>query len=146
MMDLGSMIVANRVMWMKRFLNPDIASFWKLCIEKTFAPQGGLHLISSSNYDPLTYKRCDEIQLFYKEILIAWKKVSIPCKALIWNNSSVRSQGKCIFWSDFYENGIHHGSDIFNRDLKPKDFQTVQSSLRNQISWIKWFGLISLTL
>jgi hypothetical protein len=33
MLDLNTMIQANRIMWIKRLLNPEVQSFWKTCLE-----------------------------------------------------------------------------------------------------------------
>ena len=71
MIDVDSMIDAQKIMWIKRYMygfNLD----WISIIEHYFEKHGGLNFLLWCNYDLSTFV---EIPSFYKDMLKIWKKV-----------------------------------------------------------------------
>ena len=99
MLDLGTMISSNRIIWVKRFFDPEIKSAWKLNIKDLFKPYGGFKfLCSTSNFNVDQIKNKNNIPQFYKEMLHCWKLISIPCDFLLWYSSTITMNGKSVFW------------------------------------------------
>ena len=144
MLDLNTMINANRIMWVKRFLDPNIKASWKSYLEGTFCSHGGVNLLCNANYNAVHLKCNREIPEFYMEMMSCWKLVSIPCESLLWHSPLFKLNGKGFFWKEFNEAGINHVSDLFENQ-QPIPFVTLSGNKPAiSRSVIKWLGLISL--
>jgi hypothetical protein len=137
MLDLGKMIEANKIMWVKRLFDVEISAFWKRCVDIYLKPFGGKDVLFHSDYERVLLLGIKSIPKFYEDMLISWKKVQVPCKSLIWNNRAVLTNGKTLFWRSFYKEGIIHYLDLVDENKQPRDY-------KEGLSWIKWAGLIKL--
>ena len=142
MLDMKLMIEANRIMWMKRFLDTKVLSFWKYCAESSFKQLGGIHLLARCNFDQKSVRnKC--FPGFYEEVLCAWRKVMIPCESLCWNNREIKAQGLTLFWPDLYNAGVSHCSDLFHENGDRIGFQELAATgIEVNKHWLKLWGLI----
>ena len=104
MLDIQSMILAQRAMVLKRFADKNNPSSWKITLNYFLSQIGG-ELILKCNFD--TRKLPIYIPAFYKECLDAWS---------ILNQSSIQSYGDVIhqvIWNN--KNIIIKKSSLFEK-------------------------------
>ena len=73
MLDIQSMIQAQRVMLFKRFVDEENKSFWKIILDYFLSPIGGKFILKC-NFD--TRKLPVYLPAFYKECLNAWSALN----------------------------------------------------------------------
>ena len=120
MLDLESMISAQRVMCVKRYVE-NYGSPWKYVLDFYLKKVGGKFLFQC-NFDYRTLSIT--LPIFYRECLQAWCSMTNYdstsyegiMNQIIWNNKYILSQGKSIFQSFFYNLGILKVGDLVSRE------------------------------
>ena len=120
MLDLESMISAQRVMCVKRYVE-NYGSPWKYVLDFYLKKVGGKFLFQC-NFDYRTLSIT--LPIFYRECLQAWSSMTNYdstsyegiMNQIIWNNKYILSQGKSIFQSFFYNLGILKVGDLVSRE------------------------------
>ena len=120
MLDLESMISAQRVMCVKRYVE-NFESPWKYVLDFYLKKVGGKFLFHC-NFDHRTLSIT--LPTFYRECLQAWSSMNNYDSSsyegimneIIWNNKYILSQGKSIFQSVFCNLGILKVGDLVSRD------------------------------
>ena len=120
MLDLESMISAQRVMCVKKYVE-HYESPWKYVLD-FYLDKVGEKFLFQCNFDhqtlPITLPN------FYRECLQAWSLVTNYDSAsyegimnqIIWNNKYILSEGKSIFKLVFYNLGIFKVGDLVSKE------------------------------
>ena len=122
MANIESMISAQRIIWIKRYLSTDPAS-WKLFLD--LRKVGGKCLFHCNfNYTKLPIS----LPEFYKECIVAWtllnednpSSLSEIANQVIWNNRFICIESKSIYHSRLVDLGIVKIGDLYDTrgDLK----------------------------
>ena len=74
MLDIQSMILAQRVMLLKRFVDEENSSSWKTIFDYLLSPVGGKFILKC-NFD--IRKLPVYLPAFYKECLNAWSSLNV---------------------------------------------------------------------
>ena len=120
MLDLESMISAQRVTCVKRYVE-NFESPWKYVLDFYLKKVGGKFLFHC-NFDHRTLSIT--LPTFYRECLQAWSSMNNYDSSsyegimnqIIWNNKYILSEGKSIFQSVFCNLGILKVGDLVSRD------------------------------
>ena len=120
MLDLESMISAQRVMCLKKYVE-NYQSSWKYVLDFYLKKVGGKYLFQC-NFDHRTLSIT--LPIFYRECLQAWSSMTNYDSSsyegimsqIIWNNKYILSEGKSIFLSVFYNLGILKVGDLVSRE------------------------------
>ena len=120
MLDLESLISAQRVMCVKRYVE-NFESPWKYVLDFYLKRVGGKFLFHC-NFDHRTLSI--SLPTFYRECLQAWSSMNNYDSSsyegimnqIIWNNKYILSEGKSIFQSVFCNLGILKVGDLVSRD------------------------------
>ena len=120
MLDLESMISAQRVMCLKKYVE-NYESPWKYVLDFYLKKVGGKFLFQC-NFDHRTLPIT--LPIFYRECLQAWSSMTNYDSSsyegimnqIIWNNKFILSEGKSIFLSVFYNLGILKVGDLVSRE------------------------------
>ena len=121
MLDISSFLKAQKVMWAKRLLSPDIAS-WKALPRLFFENQLGLDIFKCNMK---CTNKPDGFPEFYWQILKAWFEVKTLIgidvtpvnirKQCLWLNENIKIGKKVLFWKDWHKTGINIIHDIINK-------------------------------
>jgi hypothetical protein len=124
MLDIKSFLKAQKVMWAKRLLTPDMAS-WKAVPRKLLETQLGLDIFKCSM---ICTKKPAGFPSFYWQILGSWfelkslielkpspNSIRKECK---WLNKNIKLNKKVLFWKDWHIAGINIIHDIIHEDGK----------------------------
>ena len=124
MLDVKSFLKAQKVMWVKRLISPEAAS-WKavpLLYLDTFLGVDTFKCSMTCKVKPHNFPT------FYWQILLAWfevkrltKVVETPLevrKECLWFNQDIKMQKNEIHWHEWSKNGINTIHDIINQDGK----------------------------
>ena len=111
MLDIQSMILAQRVMVLKRFMDKENKSSWKIILQYFLFQIGG-ELILKCNFD--TRKLPVYLPVFYKECLDAWSALNESSvlsyedivNQVIWNNKNITVQKLSLFEKQLFLKGI----------------------------------------
>ena len=117
MLDVSCMIEAQHLMWFKRYMygsNKD----WKALVDYFLQPFGGLNLLCFCDF---TENGLVNIPIFYKKMLLVWKKLRIyKNMSVIWNNSKLLVDNKPVFNKNMLQAGMWYISDLFDgKNLLP---------------------------
>ena len=118
-LDIKSMIQAQRVMLLKRFVDEENKSFWKIILDYFLSPIGGKFILKC-NFD--TRKLPVYLPAFYKDCLHAWSALNeSPINTyrdvvhqVIWNNKYIIVQKLSTFEKLFYSKGIITVGDLLS--------------------------------
>jgi len=119
MLDIQSMILAQRVMVLKRFADKDNTSASKI-ISNHFLSNIGEELIPKCNFD--TRKLLVYLPVFYKECLYAWSMLNQSLvlsyedvvHQVIWNNKNFTVQKRSLFETHLFSKGIVTIGDLLS--------------------------------
>ena len=120
MLDLESMISAQRVMCVKKYVE-NYESPWKYVLDFYLEKVGGKFLFQC-NFDNRTLPIT--LPIFYRECFQAWSSFTNYDSSsyeglmnqIIWNNKYILSEGKSIFQSVFYSLGILKVGDLVSKE------------------------------
>ena len=130
MLDIHSMICAQRVMVLKKYADEENHSSWKITPDY-FLSGVGVKIILHCNFD--TKKRPIYLSHFYKECLDSWSRLNKEnilsyedvANQVIWNNKHIIIKKHSVFEKHLLEENILTVADLFfrrvNRDLSPTD-------------------------
>ena len=127
MIDLQKFINSLKCSWVKRLLETNDENPLKNIYLEHLNKYGG-KLIFECNMSEIDINSYFKKNAFLKDILNAWRTIfktqltSISYSSIIWNNSSIRSGHKPLFYRTWLEKGIQSYGDIF--DLRTKTFYT----------------------
>ena len=110
-LDIQSMILAQRVMVLKRFTNKDNNSSWKIILNYFLSQVGG-EFILKCHFD--TRQLPIYLPAFYKECLDAWSMLRQPSilsyedvvHQVIWNDKNITVQKLSLFEKHLLSKGI----------------------------------------
>ena len=110
-LDIQSMILAQRVMVLKRFTNKDNNSSWKITLNYFLSQVGG-EFILKCHFD--TRQLPIYLPAFYKECLDAWSMLRQPSilsyedvvHQVIWNDKNITVQKLSLFEKHLLSKGI----------------------------------------
>ena len=123
--SFAGMVEANRIMWIKRLMDPSTGK-WKSVIEELIKPLSITHLIECN----LNQEYINSIPLvFYKQVFDLWN-VTKSCpenvidfkNQIIWNNKNIVlskhpkkiKEKTSLFWQNFYKAGIVKVMDLYD--------------------------------
>ena len=118
MPDLNSMIGTQRLMCIKRYLNPDTAS-WKYFLDFYLSQVGGKFLFHCNfNYSKLPISLPD----FYKECIVSWaslnsinpSSVSEISNQFLWNNRFICIDSRSVYNHKLIDAGFLTVRDLFD--------------------------------
>jgi hypothetical protein len=122
MLDIPSFLKAQKVMWVKRLLTPDKAS-WKALPSLYLESQLGLDIFKCR---AICTDKPVGFPGFYWQGLQAWvetkeliKMELTPYnirKECLWLNKEIKTKKKVLFWNDWHESGINIIHDILNKE------------------------------
>ena len=145
MPDLNSMITTQRVVCIKRYLDPYPAG-WKMFLDSYLKNVGGKFLFHC-NFD---YKKLSiTVPYFYKECLISWSSLTENnpstfeeiVNEVLWNNKNVCIENKSVFSKRLTECGFYKVGDLFDTT---GEFVLGGESRRLSISPVDVFLLFSI--
>ena len=119
MLDIQSMILAQRVMVLKRFTNKDNNSSWKITLNYFLSQVGG-EFILKCHFD--TRQLPIYLPAFYKECLDAWSMLRQPSilsyedvvHQVIWNDKNITVQKLSLFEKHLLSKGIVTIGDLIS--------------------------------
>ena len=102
MLDIQSIILAQRVMLLKRFVDEENSSSWKTIFNYFLSPVGGKFILKC-NFDIRKFPVY--LPAFYKECLNAWSSLNVSpvhtytdvVHQVIWNNNNITVQKLSVF-------------------------------------------------
>ena len=114
---LTSWIKAQKLKWLRRFLDNEVKSGWKSYLNWLLKDKGGTFFLCS-DFD----LHCSTKDMFYREILGFWKELKHLAgvqtgKDIIWNNEKVRIDNKPVFYPEYRDLGIVFVSDLFKHNF-----------------------------
>jgi hypothetical protein len=132
MTDIKSFIKAQKVMWVKRFLSPEKAS-WKalltLCLENLLGTDTFKCLLDCKNKPP----SCPD---FYWQMIKDWNEVKSITESIdtpidvrrqcIWLNENIKIKNEPFIWKTWREKGINTIHDILDSGgnfISPLEFE-----------------------
>jgi len=137
MIDIGSMIKALRLAWLKRIFNNN-DSTWKFYLIHVLKKIGDL-LIFECNY---AIKDLPTISTFYRELLIWWSEFrdlffeEKYWLSIIWNNKDIKINGKPVFYKTYYNSGICTVNDLLFNLNNIDSFELIKEKKRaNFLTW-----------
>ena len=147
MPNIESMISAQRVICIKRYLSTDPAS-WKLFLDFYLRKVGGkllFHCTCNFNYTKLPISLSE----FYKECIVAWtllnednpSSLSEIANQVIWNNRFICIESKSIYNSRLVDLGIVKIGDLYDTR---GDLKSNKEPLYSTLSPVEHFLLFSL--
>ena len=145
MPNIESMISAQRIICIKRYLSPDPAS-WKLFLDFYLKKVGGKFLFHCNfNYTKLPII----LPEFYKECVVAWTLLSEDnpsssseiANQVIWNNQFICIGSKSIYNSRLIDLGIVRIGDLYDTR---GEFKSNKEPLYSTLSPVEHFLLFSL--
>lgn len=145
--DLGLIIEASRINWIKRYLSQSgYAQTWKATVKSLFKQSGvNLDVLLQSNFN--TTQLNLTVPKFYIEMLDVWSKVSQtqPMKkdVFLWYNQNIIIGTKPIYFEDFYKIGIKYVTDLFDGSQKVIPFNAWTRKGLPLSNFMNWAGLIS---
>jgi hypothetical protein len=147
--DFENIINANRVSWALKIINSKVDEYWKSFANNLFKPFGGINILDE-NIDPSwIIKLKPKFPAFYKEILDAWKKISVTSvntvedilRQPIWLNQYIHLDYYHINIKIFMEKNISKIIDVWDRKYGFKWDVMKTQGWRNQ-EYIVWRGII----
>ena len=124
MTDFNILNKALKVAWIPRIKSENVV-FWKIIPNTTLERYGGLHFLTSYNYDINTLQ-VGNLPPFYVDLLKEWQmtKDSIRSETLltyeevIWNNRNILINGKPVFYKSWFDQNIMQIQDLLLEDGK----------------------------
>lgn len=111
-----------KIAWVKRILENCDAS-WKIVPENALKQYGGLTFFTKYHYDIKLFE-LQNLPDFYRTILSYWQNFNLTINQeepaenqIIWNNRDNIVDGKPIFYSSWFTNGIIRSKDLLHEDL-----------------------------
>ena len=148
MLDVESVIQAQKVMWVKRLLANNNQGSWKfypnLLLEKL--------LQKHSFHSNTNIKKIDKsMPSFYLQLFKAWGKtkdlqVNDPFelrREILWQNKNILLRGKEICYKEWYQKGIIMFHDILCEDGSFKTMETLREEFQAEIKALDYNALIS---
>ena len=146
MPDVESMISAQRILCIKRFLAPDVAAGWKLFLGFYLKEVGGKFLFHC-NFD---YKKLSiTLPEFYKECILAWTSLnennpislSEIANQILWNNRFICLASKSVYNKKLLDSGFVTLGDLYDTG---GEFRFNKEPLRSALTPIDHYLLFSL--
>ena len=146
MLDIQLMILAQRVMVLKRFADRENKGSWKITLSYFLSQVGG-EFILKCNFD--TRKLPVYLPALYKECLDAWSVLNQSAvssyddvvQQAIWNNKDITVEQRSIFKKDLFSKGIITIGDLLSDDgIFLKGVKVLNANL----SPIEYFSLMSI--
>ena len=146
MLDIQLMILAQRVMILKRFADRENKGPWKITLNYFLSQVGG-EFILKCNFD--TPKLPVYLPALYKECLDAWFEINQSAvlsyedvvQQVIWNNKYITVEPRSIFENDLFSKGIITIGDLLSdAGIFLKGVKVLDANL----SPIEYFSLMSI--
>ena len=141
------------IAWVKRILEKETSSFWKILIEKNLRSVGG-NLIWSCNFDNQDSLLSNIKNNFLVDVLVAWSDFrfqyhegtsqSLNRNEIIWNNSYIKINSSSFFYKKWHKQGnckISHLMDAYDNFLSLQAFQLKYSQLK--CNFLEYFSVIT---
>ena len=119
MLDIQSMILAQWVMLLKRFVDEENSSSWKTIFDYFLSPVGGKFILKC-NFN--VRKLPVYLPAFYKNCLNAWSSLNVSpvhtyrdvVHQVIWNNKNITVQQLSVFEKHCFSEGIVMVGDLLS--------------------------------
>ena len=144
MLDISSFLKAQKVMWVKRLLTPDKAS-WKALPSLYLESQLGLDIFkcrATCTEKPAGFPG------FYWQVLQAWFETKELIKLdltpynirkeCIWLNKKITTKKKVLFWNDWHMSGINIIHDIINEEGKFLTVKEIDQKFDMKCNFLKY--------
>ena len=149
--DVKSFAKALKFIWIKKLVDREDHSLWKVLLMKTLVKKGGNLLWS---YDP---KVKNEILTgfnpFWQGIISNWYEIQEPLspdpsssdivKQTLWYNSEVLINRKTVFYEDWFRCGIWHVNDLLGEHGGLLSFNEFQKLYATNTNFLQYQGIIS---
>jgi len=147
MLDIESMISAQRVMILKKYLG-ESNSTWKTILDDFFFGNIGGKLILFCDFE--TSKLPVHLPIFYKECLEAFRNLKKSKVAtyedvvdqIIWNNRNIVIHGKSLFEKHLFTKGIVKIGDLLSDTGKFLESPKVLEANLSPIQYFKLIGIV----
>jgi hypothetical protein len=144
MLDINIFLKAQKVLWVKRLLSPDKAS-WKAVPRLFLESQLGFNIFKCNM---ICTDKPAGFPGFYWQILQAWfetknltKLEETPInirRECLWLNKNIKNNKKVLFWKEWHENGINIIHDIINENGNFLDFNEIYRKYGVKCNFIKY--------
>jgi hypothetical protein len=144
MLDIPSFLKAQKVMWVKRLLTPDKAS-WKALPCLYLESQLGLDIFKCR---AICTDKPAGFPDFYWQVLQAWfetkdliKLELTPYnirKECLWLNKEIKTKKKVLFWNDWHTSGINIIHDIVNKEGKFLTVNEIEQKYEMKCNFLKY--------
>jgi hypothetical protein len=72
------------------------------------------------------------------------EKIPFNVESIIWYNSSLKIEGKTLFYKELFDNNIIFIKDILDEENKCKTYDELKNQLNCNLNFLKYFSLISM--
>ena len=72
------------------------------------------------------------------------EKIPLNVDSIIWYNSSLKIEGKTLFYKELFDNNIIFIKDILDEENKFKTYDELKNQLNCKLNFLKYFSLISM--
>ena len=130
---ISTWIKAQKLSWIKRFLDEEIKADWKEYLGWLLKETGGKWFLYC-NFETSQIPKDN----FYREIVETWKELKEVAgvssgEYILWNNKNIQINNKPVYYDDYFQSGI-----VFVSDLCKKDAEEI---LKRNPNFLKYLGL-----
>jgi hypothetical protein len=72
------------------------------------------------------------------------EKIPLKVDSIIWYNSTLKIEGKTLFYKELFDNNIIFIKDILDEENKFKTYDELKNQLNCNLNFLKYFSLISM--
>ncbi len=148
---LDTILKANKITWVKRFMLADNKCMWKVLAQNTFRIQDtGLLFEMNATFVDLQNLLKARVNSFWIDVLKAWcdynhknpiDKYSIQ-QQVIWYNSFIRVNGKPCFYKKWLEKGVCRIKDLMKNGDLFLSYVEFKNKYDISCDYLSYYGLI----
>ena len=147
--DIYTYSKSVKFQWVKKLLDSSFESSWKDIIKLRYHIFNQNFIfncdLNTSDIDNITMKDIfwtDLLKFFFE--LKTKEKIPLNVDSIIWYNSSLKIEGKTLFYKELFDNNIIFIKDILDEENKFKTYDELKNQLNCKLNFLKYFSLISM--
>lgn len=143
--NINSMVKTSLLKWVNKYQCKGEHS-WKFFFREYMQLYDiKLDILLQSNYDTKYFSKRNIMPMFYISVLEAWEKYgnTESKEQFLWYNKHFIINKKLVWYSDFYEKGIHQIKDICNNEGDLLDFNDLVRLGVKPTRWFAWLSLVT---
>ena len=146
MLDIRTILMKYNIKFIQRYLG-NTNSNWKRIFEYFLKSFGGPQFLLQCNYDIKELHR--KLPTFYLEVFKTWKTFlnnfyNLENNKYIWNNETIKINGRTVFNKDCLESGMWYISDLFDQANSVIPFQTWEERGLDRKYFLLWRALVQI--